>query len=466
LVLEVGMQPATAPLEYRYVDAVVDASLDTLTPARWRLVTRIAFRFVVAYFTFYIISTQMISGLLVIPGVGVPPLASVPPLLTLTSWVATEVFGFPKPLVLISGSGDKPFDWTLVACLLVIAAGITAMWSVLDRRRPSYPGLQKWFRLFLRFGLGSTMLTYGMIKAFPLQMSYPSLIRLLEPYGHFSLMAVLWAHMGSSPAYQTFTGIIEVTAAILLFIPGLTVLGALISLAAGTHVFVLNMTYDTPVKLFSFHLIMMSLVLLAPDMKRLFNVVVLGRAVGKPSHPPLFRNRILRSLAIASQLGLGAWLVFSAFNADLQSWRRRGPNAPKPPLYGVWTIDTMTIDGQTRSPLVTDYDRWRRMVVQTAASVFFQRMDDTFLGYGAKVDTTAKVITLLGAPSTPSPVPPPGPPAEAGRLTYEQPTPGRLILDGTIDGKAIHMELQNYDRSNFRLVQSRFRWIQDYPFNR
>jgi hypothetical protein len=459
------MEPATA-LEYRYVDAIVDTLPATAVTARWRLVTRIAFRFAVAYFTLYIISTQMISGLLVIPGVGVPPLASVPPLRPLTSWVATEVFRFPEPLVLVSGSGDTPFDWTLVACLLVIAGGLAALWSLLDRRRPSYPGLQKWFRLFLRFGLGSTMLTYGMIKAFPLQMSYPSLIRLLEPYGHFSLMGVLWSHMGSSPAYQMFTGFVELSAAVLLFIPGLTVLGALISLATSTQVFVLNMTYDTPVKLFSFHLIMMSLVLLAPDVKRLFNVIVLGRAAGPSSHPPLFRNRVLRSLAIASQLALGAWLVFSAFTADLQSWRRRGPDAPKPPLYGIWTIDTMTIDGQIRSPLVTDYDRWRRMVVQTAAGVTFQRMDDTFLGYGAKVDTNAKLITLLRAPTTSSPIPPSGPHAEAGRLTYEQPSPERLILDGTVDGKAIRMELQYYDRRNFRLVQSRFRWIQDYPFNR
>ena len=171
-------------------------------------------------------------------------------------------------------------------------------------------------------------------------------------------------------------------------------------------------------------------------------------------------------MAIASQLALGAWLVFSAFTADLQSWRRRGPDAPKPPLYGIWTIDTMTIDGQIRSPLVTDYDRWRRMVVQTAAAVMFQRMDDTFLGYGAKVDTNAKVITLLQAPATLSPIPPAGPPAEAGRLTYEQPSTDRLVLDGTVEGRTIRMELQYYDRSNFRLVQSRFRWIQDYPFNR
>jgi hypothetical protein len=93
-------------------------------------------------------------------------------------------------------------------------------------------------------------------------------------------------------------------------------------------------------------------------------------------------------------------------------------------------------------------------------------MDDTFTGFGAKVDTAAKVITLMRGPSTPTPGSPPAQPAEVGRFTFEQPSPERLILDGTLDGKAMHMELQYYDRNNFRLVQSRFRWIQDYPFNR
>jgi hypothetical protein len=460
------MQPAHA-FDYQIIEApVVGPVTANLAPVTWHLITRIAFRFAAGYFTLYIVSTQMISGLLVVPGVDIPPLSSVPPLLNLTSWVATEVFGFSKPLVLVSGSGDTPFDWTLVACLLAISGVLTVVWSLLDRGRPSYVGLHKWFRLFLRFGLGSTMLTYGMIKAIPLQMSYPLLTRLLEPYGHFSSMGVLWSHMGSSPAYQMFTGLVELTGAVLLFIPGLTVLGALVSLAASTQVFVLNMAYDTPVKLFSFHLMLMSLVLLAPDIKRLFIVLVLGRGSDPSSHPPLFKNRALRFIAIASQLCIGAWLVCSSFNANMEMYQRRGPNAPKPPLYGIWTIDSMTIDGQIRSPLVTDYDRWRRMVIQTPTAVTFQRMDDTFTGYGAKVDMSARTITLTRGATTPVPGTASDQAPEVGRFTFEQPSPERLVLDGTLDGKTMRMELQYYDRSNFRLVQSRFRWIQDYPFNR
>ena len=85
----------------------------------------------------------------------------------------------------------------------------------------------------------------------------------------------------------------------------------------------------------------MSLVLLAPDMQTSVQRSRAGPRCGTSCRiRPCFGTASLRFLAIASQLCVGAWLVFSAFNADMESWRRRGPNAPKPPLYGIWTIDT------------------------------------------------------------------------------------------------------------------------------
>ena len=68
-------------------------------------------------------------------------------------------------------------DWVLAFCLLIIAVAASTAWSVLDRRRTEYVSLHKWFRLFLRFALGSTMVTYGLAKAIPMQMPAPGLAR-------------------------------------------------------------------------------------------------------------------------------------------------------------------------------------------------------------------------------------------------------------------------------------------------
>ena len=103
-----------------------------------------------------------------------------------------------RPLVITgSGSGDKTYNWVLACCLVTIAAAGTSAWSALDRRT-EHVALHASFRLFLRFALGSTILYYGFAKAIPLQMPAPPLTRLLEPFGNFSPMGVLWSSVGAS----------------------------------------------------------------------------------------------------------------------------------------------------------------------------------------------------------------------------------------------------------------------------
>ena len=139
------------------------------------------------------------------------------------------MFHATSPLVITgSGSGDKTFDWVEAFCLATLAIVVTIIWSVADRRRPHYASLHKWFRLFLRFALGSTMFTYGFAKAIPLQMPYPSLVRLVEPFGNLSPMGVLWASIGASRSYEIFAGCSEILGGLLLMIPRTALLGALV----------------------------------------------------------------------------------------------------------------------------------------------------------------------------------------------------------------------------------------------
>ena len=134
------------------------------------------------------------------------------------------------------------------------------------------------------------MFYYGLAKVIPTQFPPPSLVTLVEPVGNLSRTDLLWTFIGASTAYQIFTGCAEVLGGILLVVPRTTMLGALICLADMIQVFVLNMTYDFGLKLISFHLILMSLILLAPDFRRLSNLFFLDRAAGPSSHPPLFRT--------------------------------------------------------------------------------------------------------------------------------------------------------------------------------
>jgi hypothetical protein len=435
-----------------YDPAVLQISRNDGSPVCWRLATRIAFRFGFLYFTLYVVATQMLVSLLALPFYDPP---SPRPLRAVVSWVAAHVFGVSEPLVFDGGSGDKVFDWVLVFCLLLVAVAGTAIWSVLDRGRPHYTRLHRWFRLFVRFSLGATMISYGMAKAIPLQMPAPGPMRLVEPFGNFSPMGVLWAAIGASPSYEMSAGFAELAGGILICLPGLATIGALVCLADSMHVFTLNMCYDVPVKLFSFHLIVMSLVVLGPELTRLTNVILLNRAAGPSRQAPLWRTKRARWLAIGAQVVFTLYLLSMNVWGAQQSRRQYGDLAPTTPLKGIWTIDAMTVDGEAKPPSGSGAVGWRRMIIEWPEMVCVQRLDDSFKYFQAQIDMEASKLTLTRG----------GKPPEHA-FTFTQPAVTKLLLDGTLDGQRMHIETSLLDHTKFPLFTRGFHWIQEYPFNR
>jgi len=165
------------PATVEIAPTLADAASVAPSP-RWSLPARIAFRFSFLYFGLYITFTQTLGSLIMVPVIDVPEIGALAPMRNVVSWTAAHVFGVTAPLVITgSGSGDKTFDWVAAFCLLTAAILATALWSILDRKRDNYVTAHKWFRVFLRMATGATMVTYGMIKAIPLQMPAPPLTR-------------------------------------------------------------------------------------------------------------------------------------------------------------------------------------------------------------------------------------------------------------------------------------------------
>src|SRR5262249_52796245 len=150
----------------------------------------------------------------------------------------------------------------------------------------------------------------------------------------------------------------------LLLMPRTTTLGTLICLADLTQVFVLNMTYDIGVKQISFHLILLCLFLLAPEFKRLIDFFVFPERQTEPStQPPLFAAASLNRIALFVQLALGLYLIAMQTFANWSFWYAAGDKSPRSPLYGIWNVDQLSIDGEVLPSFLADYDRrWRRVI--------------------------------------------------------------------------------------------------------
>jgi uncharacterized membrane protein YphA (DoxX/SURF4 family) len=450
------------------VSDVVPASTYTpdttapLTPAapeaRWHPATRFAFRVTFLHFALYIMFTQMLPTLLAIPGVNMPDLGETAPVRAIVMWVATHILGLTYQFSAAStGSGDKTYDWVQAFTMLVTAVVAGSVWTIVARERLSHERLFAWFRLFVRLGLGTTFLLYGFIKVFPLQMSAPSLGRLLEPFGDFSPMGVLWSSIGASQPYEMVVGGAEVLGGVLVMIPQTTKLGALLCLVDAADVFALNMSYDVPVKLFSFHLILMSLALIAPDARRYINLFVLGRTARLRPEPSVAKTLGGQRAVLVAQL---VFLIYAVGNnawGNAKSWTEVNSPAFKSPLYGIWEVREMTVGGVTLPPLLTDTTRWRRVLFQTSRGMSLRKMNDSAVVYRTTVDTVARTIVLSSFADSTKP---------KQTLTYNRPERTRLVLDGTLDGKPIHVDMAFRDPDSFLLRSRKFSWVQERPFNR
>ncbi|WP_067824991.1 DoxX family protein [Nocardia inohanensis] len=447
------------------LDREKDSTPADLAPTFWKPLTRIAFRFCFVYFGLLcLLFAQLVlvfTGPLFVylaAGAANGQMESIDDFVRV---VSTTVFGTEVAPLRKSYSGDQAPLWVLIFCVFSAAAAVTAIWSLLDRRRTAYVRLHAWFLTFLRLCLGGQMLFYGMAKVIPLQMPPPTLITLLQPYGDFSRTGVLWNQVGAAPVYEMLLGAAEVLGGLLLFLPRTATAGALLSLVNLTQVFVLNMTFDIPVKLLSFHLLLMCLFVLAPQARRLANVLVLERPCGALSQPPLFRRDRANRIAAVAMAMLGLWVLAGGARMAAEGYRVQGGGVPEPPLYGIWNVAEFTLDGRPLPPLTTDETRWRRLIIDTRKAAY-QQMDDAFVPATATVDPTTATLTLTGPPQDEQ-----APPSELPPFTYtfgfEQPEADRLVLRGEYRGRPVTIDLRRLDPGTFPLREPGFHWIQEYP---
>src|SRR5205085_8277300 len=152
----------------------------------------------------------------------------------------------------------------------------------------------------------------------PIQFTYPNLSALLRPIGMRSPAGLFWTFMGASPAYVIFSGVAELIAAMLLIFKRTKVLGTAVAVGVLSNVVALNYSYDLGVKLFSSHLLLMAVFLLAPHLRTLADVFVFHKPARIIETDPLeLRPRILRiGTRCAKALIFGSFIV----NTTAKDW--------------------------------------------------------------------------------------------------------------------------------------------------
>jgi hypothetical protein len=425
-------------------------NMSVITLEQVRLSDRLralGFRFVFCYLALYIWPFPFYF----IPFIGyvLNPLSTF--LSSFTDTVAgPALFGNAYILSHPTGSGDTSYNYTLVFSFLAMAFVACLLWTAFERKRTSYTTLSMVFDTALRFYLAAALFNYGFIKVFPLQFPAPGAMRLAQTYGESSPMGLFWTFMGSSPLYTSFTGTGEVAAGVLLLFRRTKLVGATLAAFIFLHVFVLNLAYDVPVKLSSLHLLLISLYVATPIVKKFT-----GGYIPEPPRLstiifPRWTSRWKQWLIVGSKcvliLFIGAQPMLVAYQQHAEM-TQEVPPSDKAEIRGIYTVSYFSQNGEVKK------NGWKEIRLgQNQMDVAYA--DGVSIPWHCAILRGTKKIRLVSKDL-----------ATSGEFSFAEEGQG-LVLTGTILQDSLVVRAHYTAAYATPLLDRGFHWVSEEPFNR
>jgi len=326
---------------------------------------------------------------------------------------------------------------------LVVAIIGTIIWSVVDRHRKSYQTCYYWLTVMIRYYIAFMLINYGVIKLMHLQMPPPGLNRLMQPLGEFSPMGLAWTFYGYSKGYNIFIGSVEILAGLLLF-RRTVVLGALITMATSINIMTVNYFFDVPVKIMSTALFALSLFLLLPYIKTLFELLIQGKSgqlssIKQPKYDKDWKNKLM---VIAKIAFIGIFLAGQIFQL-LNHQKLIDQYYKKSALYGIYMIES---NGQTRTSIPDD---WTYIIFEHEGYAGIR--NKYYKQSTEKTAITPQERKIL---------------LNNHNFEYSILENGDILLTTTINDRTEEVKLIKQKVEEFELMKRGFNWIQEYPYNR
>jgi hypothetical protein len=337
-------------------------------------------------------------------------------------WIGQHLFHLTGAAAVIhpSAFADRALDWIAAGLMLACAMLATLVWSLIDElpapRRLSYPLLFQAMRWTLRLTLVISILWYGAIKIFPIQIESPSLAVLNERVGDTSPMTMLWTLLGMNHMYERVCGTVETVAALLLLWRRTALSGAVLAVIVMANIVLFDVFFDVPVRLYATALLLMALTLIAPDAQALLRFFF----TRTPSTPSTTWGlsaapRPLRAAALVFEVVVFLSAFKPIFGVEHTQSARELANERHPAaIAGQWHIDASSPDvdplfGGSHQP-ITD------VFLEPSGRINERSSPDRRLWGGGVYDPATHTMTLLDAMHAPV------------SYTYTQPDSDHLVL--------------------------------------
>ena len=354
-------------------------------------------------------------------------------------WVARHVLGAagPMPYGNQGDNGDVAEEFGRLLLAVVIGVVAAICWTIADRRRPRARWAGDWLRVLLRYSIALGLASYAIAKILPMQFPPIDPVTLEQRVGDLAPMSLLWNFMEYSRPYAFFAGLMEIAVVVLLCFRRTTTLGAMLCIVVMTNVALMNYAYGVPVKLYATMTVLSAVVLVLYDWRRVVAFLVSNRAVPPAQLDSLPQDRIPASVRWPIKVVLLGSVILSSF-VTMGSFVRT-PRATSP-IDGTWAVTSFA------TPAASDSLQWRRLIVQ-GNSLVIRLASDAFV----RCQTT----TL---PQNPSSFSLTCSPNRKGELRWTR-TGNVLQLEGVFDGSPASVAGRLMPRSEYRLIQGKFRWM-------
>lgn len=224
---------------------------------------------------------------------------------------------------------------TIALFLLSLVASI--FWAII--RKKNADSIHFWLYRMSAYYLSLTLLIYGCNKLFKYQFFFPEPNTLFTPLGQLSPDILYWSSMGSSLSYNIFAGLLEILPALLLLFSKTRMLGALIALGVLINVMMINIGFGIEVKTYTSFLILLSLILIQPHIKRLYAFFI-------SNTPPLSINQklncnsaYLKKNQPILKLIVIAFIFSEALLPYFTTGQWNGDKIPKIYMHGAYNIE-------------------------------------------------------------------------------------------------------------------------------
>jgi len=256
-------------------------------------------------------------------------------------------------------------DWVLLAVIAVVG---TFVWTARDKNAQNYNSLYYWVRVILRYRLAIGIIAYGFIKFFPLQAPYPSISNLNTAYGDFNRWKLFSLSLGIVPGYESFLGLVEIIAGLLLLFRRTATLGAFAVVVFTGNVFFSNLAYEGGETIYSLYLITIALFLLAFDALRLYKLV----ALRQPTAANTFKVQLQKGLPANARLALKTLFIFffvvlygyktyAAYHKDIYQFPK---TAGLPGAAGLYNVSQYRVNSQEIPYDEYHPNRWQDVVFE------------------------------------------------------------------------------------------------------